>query len=99
MNAVQRVFFLERTGFIGIVIEVNVRSTLEGDGSRGGGDVDVPKPSIARKLYLKGSVCIVITEGAVFVSPIPVTSLAFLCSITTFSGLLLRSNVDNGAAT
>jgi methylthioribose-1-phosphate isomerase len=38
-------------------------------------------------------------SGAVFLSPTPVTSLAFLCSIITFSGLLLRSNVDNGAAT
>ena len=40
-----------------------------------------------------------IPSGAVFLSPIPVTSLAFLCSIITSSGLLLRSNVDNGAAT
>jgi len=40
-----------------------------------------------------------IPSGAVLLSPIPVTSLGFLCSIMTSSGLLLRSNVDNGAAT
>ena len=40
-----------------------------------------------------------IPSGAVFLSPIPVTSLAYLCSIITYSGLLSRSNVDNGAAT
>jgi len=40
-----------------------------------------------------------IPSGAVFLSPIPVTSLGFLCSIMTSSGLLSRSNVDSGAAT
>ena len=40
-----------------------------------------------------------ISSGAVFFSPIPVTSDGFLCSIIISSGLLLRSKVDNGAAT
>jgi len=40
-----------------------------------------------------------IPSGAVFLSPIPVTSLPSLCSITTSSGLLCKSNVESGAAT
>ena len=40
-----------------------------------------------------------ISSGAVYLSPIPVTSDAFLCSIITSSGLLFRSKVDSGAAT
>ena len=40
-----------------------------------------------------------ISSGAAFLSQIPVTSFAFLCSIMTSSGLLSRSNVDSGAAT
>ena len=37
-------------------------------------------------------------SGAVLFSPIPVTSVAFLCYIITSSGLLVRSNVESGAA-
>ena len=40
-----------------------------------------------------------IPSGAVFLSPILVTSLGVLCSIVTSPGLLSRSNVDSGAAT
>ena len=40
-----------------------------------------------------------IPSGAVFLSPIPVTSDPFRCSIITSSGLLFISNVESGAAT
>jgi len=40
-----------------------------------------------------------IPSGAVFLSPIPVTSVPFLISIITSSALLFISKVDNGAAT
>ena len=47
----------------------------------------------------KAGLITLIPSGAVFLSQIPVTSLGFLCSIMISSGLLLRSNVESGAAT
>ena len=47
----------------------------------------------------KAGLITLIPSGAVFLSPILVTSLAFLCSITTSSGLLVISKVEMGAAT
>ena len=47
----------------------------------------------------KAGLITLIPSGAVFLYPIPVTSLGYLCSIMISSGLLLRSNVESGAAT
>jgi len=47
----------------------------------------------------KAGLITLIPSGAVFLSPIPVTSDPFRCSIITSSGLLFISNVDSGAAT
>jgi len=53
-----------------------------------------------RKLpYMEAGFITLISSGAVFLSPIPVTSLPFLISIVTSLASLFISNVDNGAAT